>query len=368
MTNTPKTTEQSRSWFCVLNNPAKQFGDNLTPEQIVQAVIHKWIDGKEGSRTCAVNYELSDSGTPHCHMVLESKNPTRFSVVKKAFPAAHIEVTRGNKADADDYINKRGSKFAEKAHTVVVQPQYFGEIKGKAPPTASTRESEIFEMINSLINAGLTPEQIMSYGLEYRKYESLIRKAFFAKRAEETPIMRDVKVFWHCGDSGTGKSYTYIHLCEEYGEDEVYILTDYSTGAFDLYEGQKILFLDDFKGGLPYQVVLSMLDGYKVQMHARYANVRALWSEVHITSVYGPEEAYAKMVNPEDRDRDSLKQLIRRIDVIVFHYIESGEYKTFELPAKDYVDYKTLQLEAWKTPEDREIEKDMKQVGFFPKK
>ncbi len=46
------------------------------------------------------------------------------------------------------------------------------------------------------------------------------------------------------------------------------------------------------------------------------------------------------------------------------YYIENGEYKTFELPAKKYIDYKTLQQEAWKTPEDREVEKEMKQLGF----
>lgn len=358
MTKTPKTTEQSRSWFCVLNNPAKQFGDNLTPEQIVQAVIHKWIDGKEDSRTCAVNYEVSDTGTPHCHSVLESRNPTRFSVIKKLFPTMHVEATRGNKAQADDYINKRGAKFAEKAHTVIVPAQYYGEIKGKTLLTASTRESEIFEMINALISAGQTPEQIMAYGLEYRKYEQLIRKAFFAKRAEETPTIRPVKVIWHCGESGTGKSYTYVKLCEKYGEDEVYILTDYTSGAFDLYEGQKILFLDDFKGGFPYQVMLSMLDGYKSQMHARYANVRALWSEVHITSIFGPEEAYAKMVKPKDRDRDSLQQLLRRIDKLVYHYTENGNYKIYEMDARKYTNYQDLK--------DRAMEEIMKQMNFFP--
>ena len=363
MTKSIKSTSQSRSWFCVLNNPQLQFGDKLSPEQIVQAVIHKWIDGKEDSRTCAVNYEISDTGTPHCHCVLESKNPTRFSVVKKLFPTMHIEATRGKKEQAEKYIHKQG-KFEEKHHTLIVAPQYYGEIKGRTPPTAYAHEAETFEMISALIDAGLKPDEIMNYGLQYRKYESLIRKSYFAKRSKETQPIRQVKVYWHCGESGTGKSYTYVKLCEEYGEDDVYLLSDYTMGAFDEYCGEHILFVDEYKGGFPYQVFLTMLDGYKTQMHARYSNIKSLWDEVHITSIYGPEEAYTKMVKPEDRDRDSLKQLIRRIDVIVFHYIENGEYKTFELPAKKYIDYKTLQQEAWKTPEDREVEKEMKQLGF----
>ena len=81
----------------------------------------------------------------------------------------------------------------------------------------------------------------MDLSIEYRAYETLIRKAFFAKRSKETPIKRDVRVFWHVGESGTGKSYTYVNLCQQFGEDNVYLLTDYDIGGFDLYCGGPIL-------------------------------------------------------------------------------------------------------------------------------
>ena len=64
------SNEASRSWFCVLNNPAKNFGEDNTPEEMVDTAIELWIKDKP-QRTCAINYEIGDSGTPHMHMVLE---------------------------------------------------------------------------------------------------------------------------------------------------------------------------------------------------------------------------------------------------------------------------------------------------------
>lgn len=43
------------------------------------------------------------------------------------------------------------------------------------------------------------------------------------------------------------------------------------------------------------------------------------------------------------RALDSIRQLLRRLDKIVYHYVSAtGEYKTCEQPASEYVDYETL--------------------------
>ena len=98
------------------------------------------------------------------------------------------------------------------------------------------------EEIEQLIEQGLTPNDIFNTNFSFRRYEKMIRDAFFQKRAEETPIKRDVKVIWHVGDSGTGKSYSLLALTDMHGEDEVYIVSDYTNG-FDKYNGEKIVAL-----------------------------------------------------------------------------------------------------------------------------
>jgi hypothetical protein len=336
--NNEISKESSRSWFCVLNNPSNLFGEDKTPDEMVEEAIEKWCEGKP-QRTCAINYEIGDSGTPHMHMVLEDPAKSRFSALQKLFPTIHIERTKGNKEQAEDYINKRG-RFVEKGHTVVVPAIYRGQIK------AAQGLRNDLAIIEDLIEQGKKPEEIMDLSLHYRKQEPLIRKAYFRKRNKSTPPLRDVSVFWHVGDSGTGKSYSYKQLVDEHGEENVYIMTDYDNGGFDMYQGEPILFMDEFKGNMRFQQLLNYMDGYKIQIHCRYANASALWTEIHITSIYPPEEAYKFMVDKENQNRDNIKQLLRRINKIIYHYKENNNYMSFEMDSSDYENFEQLKIKA----------------------
>ncbi len=323
----------SRSWFCVLNNPDRLFG-SIEPLEMVNSAIDIWCKGKP-QRTCAVNYEIGDSGTPHMHMVLEDPAKVRFSAVRKLFPSVHIEPTMGSKKQAEDYILKRG-KFAEKEHTVIIPAVFHGEI------SASQGSRSDLADIENLIEQGMTPDEIMDISIKYRRHKPLIKDTFFRKKYKDTPYTREVTVYWHVGESGSGKSYTANELIEKHGEANVYVLNDYSTGGFDMYEAQPVLFMDEFKGNMSFQMLLNILDRYKTQIHCRYANVYMLWTEVHITSIFPPEEAYKFMVEKENQNMDKIQQLLRRLSYIVYHYKENGAFKSFTLDAGMYKDYETL--------------------------
>ena len=329
--------ENARSWFCVLNHPQTIFGD-ITPQEMVNKAVEMWCDGKP-QRSCAVNYEIGDTGNHHMHMVLEDPAKARFSAIQKMFPTIHIEPTRGNREQAEDYIHKRGS-FEEKHHTVVIPAVVRGSIK------ANQGARKDLDIIQELLEQGKTPNDIMDISINFRKHETLIRKQYFRMRQMNAPTLREIKVYWHVGESGCGKSFTYTQLCEKYGRDGVYLLTDYDNGGFDNYCAEPILFMDEFKGNIRFQTLLNYLDKYPVQVHCRYANAYALWTEVHITSVFPPEEAYCSMVEESMRNKDKKIQLLRRISYIIYHYQQEGEYKTFEMPMEVYTDYETLKKAA----------------------
>ena len=326
----------SRAWFCVLNHPEHQFGD-IPPEEQIEKAAKLWMT--KDTRSCGINYEKSDSGTPHMHMVLCDSNKTRFGFVQKTFPTIHIEPLLSSKKEALNYLEKVG-KFEEKQHTLIVFPRYYGNIK----PEQGKRND--LAVIEQMINEGYTPTQIMEEKFSFRRYEKMIRSAFFAKRIANTPVKRDVKVFWHTGESGTGKSYTYVNLCKQYGEENVYMMTDYDTGGLDLYAGEPYLVMDEFKGNMKFGQLLNYLDGYKIQIHCRYSNAFALWQEVHITSIFPPDEVYQFMVDSNNRERDRIQQLLRRIDIIVYHYKQNGEYKMYALATSDYISYEDLKQRA----------------------
>lgn len=159
---------------------------------------------------------------------------------------------------------------------------------------------------------------------------------YFDKRDSETPFVRDVRVFWHMGESGSGKSYSRSKLVEKVGEENIYYLTAFGTGAFDAYNGQPYLWIEDFKGEMMFGELLRILDVYKAEIHCRYANVKALWKEVHITSIYHPKACYRFMVKEDVECTDKVEQLLRRIDragCIIYHYkTPDGQYKECQVP------------------------------------
>lgn len=324
----------TRSWFAVLNNPQDR-GYEGTPQQICERLRDEWI-GDSTTRSGAWAYCISADGLKHIHMVLEDATAMRFSAIKKTYAiGAHLEPTKGSKKQAEDYIMKR-HPYAEKGEEVVCIVRA-GTIMG-----APGKRNDL-EAISALLEDGKKPQEVMEVNFAFRKYEREIKGAYFQKRWRETPPIRDIAVHLLIGESGTGKTMRYAELCEEHGEDEICLISDYAlNGSMDHYGGERILFMDEFRGQYPYSVFLSLTDRYKVQIHARYCNVWALWSEVYITSVYSPEALYEIMVPLDRRGMDSREQMYRRITDITYCYIDDGEYKRFTLPMKQYEDYETL--------------------------
>lgn len=68
----------------------------------------------------------------------------------------------------------------------------------------------------------------------------------------------------------------------------------------------------------------------------------ALWEEVHITSIFSPEEIYKSLVKKELQKQDTVEQLLRRISLFVYHYKEYDEYKTVEITNDKYKGYADL--------------------------
>lgn len=331
------SNDVSKSWFCVFNNPTEH-GYDGTPAEIVDRILNEWVDNEHPTRTASATFCISKDGLPHIHAVFEDTKAMRFSTIKKVFPSMHIEPTKGNKSQAEDYIKKRG-RFEEKGEQILYSQQ-IGEIKGAQ---GNRRDLEIIE---ELIEQGKTPSEILDLSFSYRRYETMIKSAYFAKRNKETPFVRTVKTVWHVGESGSGKTYTANQIINTKGEDALYFVTDYENGGMDLYNGQEVLFLDEFRGQIRYAQLLSWLDCYKAQIHSRYANSLALWNEVHISSVIPPEKVYQNMVS-ENQDIDTQIQLFRRIETIVYHWKDSTGYHSYSMSMSDYLSYEDLKNRAF---------------------
>ena len=348
-----------KSTFCVINNPRyiiiyehNAAGDiikddkgkpviltqepteycDLTPQQICDSVLNKWISDGE-NHTGAVLLCESAEGLEHLHCVFESKTVFRpLPVLKRLYPKIHIEPTKGSKKDVEDYINKVG-KFEEKGEKIIAKSQV-GEIKG-----CQGKRNDLISMsdIRDLIYSGQTPNDIYRQYPQAIKSKTATEELFYLYRKDNTPPERDIKVHWLFGGTGCGKSYTYIELCEKHGDVNIYRVTDYDH-PFDGYQGEPILILDEFRGRISYSYLLTLIDKYRSQVSARYSNKMTLWTEVYITSPFLPTELYQKAAERND-GIDKLEQLTRRIDDIVYCFKYTAEDNSGTFYCKYNVDF-----------------------------
>ena len=350
----------TKSWFVVFDNPCAH-GYEGQPQEICERLKSEWCctDTRSGAWAyCIKHYvghypvydengeflryahaetdeekKLVPEDLHHIHMVLEDTTAMRFSVIKKTYAiGSHFEATKGNKKQAENYISKSGdydekpNKEAGLPWEEIIYSCQKGEIKG-----SQGKRSDL-ENISQMLKEGLSPAQIMRQKLSYRTHEKIIRQAYYDKRDQETPAVREVKVIWHTGASGSGKSYSRMQLCAEVGEENIYYYTDYNRGGFDNYNGQPILWIEDFKGKMDFSDMLRYLDVYKTELHCRFTNAKALWKEVHITSIFHPKGAYLQMVGEYQRKQDDVSQLLRRITCIRYHYRKNGKFEHKDFP------------------------------------
>ena len=298
------------------------------PQEVAFYFLNRWINSGKG-REAGIAICLSENGCYHAHMACYG-NVTTLKNVAKILHDAHVEPQVGRKKELRAYLLKEG-KYEEKGEKVLY-------VEGLDCIQDNQGHRSDIDEISDMLESGLTPSQIFEENFRYRKYEKMIQGAFLDKRIKDTPLVKEMHNEFHFGKSGTGKTHVYIQKCEEFSEEEVYLCNDYSNGGFDFYSENpaKVIVLDEFRGGIPYSQLLSMLDVYsRVQQHCRYKNTYALWTQVLICTVLAPEEVYHNMVD-NNKNSDTFEQMMRRLDVIVYHYKYKGEYKTYEVLASEY--------------------------------
>lgn len=327
---------KSRSWLVTIQEEnMKKAGlkeeQYKNPQELAFTFINKWVtSGKD--REAGIAVCLSESGCYHAHMACYG-NATTLHNVAKVLWDSHVEPQMGRKEQLKSYLLKEG-EYKEKGEEVLY-------VEGLDCLQDNQGHRSDVDEIDEMLKEGLTPSQILQKSFRYRRFEEKIKSHFLDMRIRETPLEKEMHNEFHFGRSGTGKTYVYIKKCNEFSPEEVYLCSDFSSSGsgFDFYKDNpaRVLILDEFRGNLPYSQFLNILDKYsRKQQRCRYKNTYALWTQVLICTVLAPEEVYHNMVDTSCRNSDTFAQMMRRLDVIVYHYKYKGEYKTYEVSASEY--------------------------------
>ncbi len=202
---------------------------------------------------------------------------------------------------------------------------------------------KIYQDLEDYVKQGMTPSQIILQDARFAMHEQMVQSYFGAYRQSKIEPLREVMTVYHTGEVGAGKSYTYVQLCSDYGEENVYLFNGTTTthGGFDEYEGEPYLVLDEIRADtFKLAELLTLLDGYKRRLPARYKNKYAAWREVHITTVIPPEQLFKDM--KKGGKMDTFEQLRRRLNTVVYHYKDmrypgDKAYRTVRMMASEYM-------------------------------
>lgn len=339
---------RARAWLVTVHEKSmKKAGlseeEYRKSEIVANTFVSIWENsGKE--RKAAAVVAVSADGCYHMHMACYG-NTTTLNNVSTILFNSHVDPVRGTKDQLRSYLLKE-PPYDEKGEKVLYS------INIDAIESNQGKRTDL-QIISEMLSEGKNPNEIFEESLSFRRFERIIRSEFLAIRRRSVPRFKNMNNVYHVGKSGSGKSYSYIKLCEEFGVDNVYLCSDYSNssgsgGGFDNYSetAADILFLDELRGSdIGYSSLLNILDNYSdKQIHCRYANVWALWTSVHISSIQPPEDLYDEMMGYDSKRklRDPYEQLKRRIHTIVYHFYKDNGFHEFRMPMKYYNGYYDL--------------------------
>lgn len=250
------------------------------------------------------------TGREHLQGYIEFTRPKRLMAVKRMLgETAHLELAKGNRLSNVEYCTKSESRIEGPWITESLTNE-----KRKRCSDLAVIAHEIFEGDSTFADICATrPELVLRYT---KGILALLSSRDLAARQHPRVDLR-VEVYY--GRAGVGK--TRLALSRAYGHEEeqtelgpadVYILSSPNSGTlwFDGYQGERYLLLDDFYGWINHDVLLRVLDIYRLQLAVKGSYTYANWNVIRLTSNKHPSTWYRNWPWEED---EALKRRIHAI-------------------------------------------------------
>ncbi len=255
-----------------LNNPGV--------ETVWKAKIAEFAD-KPDVRFVIGQLEKGEAGTLHLQFYVEFTRAKTLGGLKKYgdfIRRAHFEQRRGTQAQAIAYVTKDST-----SEGVTFE---FGL---KARSSASTLAESMLEGTSVKDLWQEYPGQMLTKNRGVDAYRRL-----HAPQRKKAP---EVEVIF--GPPGTGKSY-YARHCTD--ADSIYTLEEPRRGAqvwFDGYDDHEVLLIDEFRGNLPFNFMLRLLDEGPMQVQVKGGFRQMTAKRVIITTNVPINRWYPKLTDLE---------------------------------------------------------------------
>tara|TARA_Y100001954_G_C15797401_1_gene598371 strand:+ start:661 stop:1692 length:1032 start_codon:yes stop_codon:yes gene_type:complete len=305
---------------CTLNNPTQEEIDSilfLDESKFAWAIFAMEI----GEGTDEV-----PSGTEHIQAAFYFKHGKTLSAVKKLLGSDrwHLEDAHSSQFSSMAYCAK-GRQSKDEWDSEGIDGDNYGGLEmesyplpsgrmggilrviGDLPQQSENQKFSVWEQIVEKIESGWSNRELVKkWPAQTIKCQAAIDK-YRLEIDRANAGWRDVHTTYIAGDTGCGKT---RYVMEKHGYANVHRVTDYDH-PFDNYHGQPVLVFEEFRNSLKIQDMLNYLDGYPVELPARYANKLAQFETIYILSNWSLLEQYP---NQQMNHPSTFRALLRRID------------------------------------------------------
>jgi len=265
-------SSRSRCYAITYNNYTEDCLERLK----IEPRLSYCVFGKEIGKECS---------TPHLQGYVQFKEKIAFSTVCSLLNnKAHIEPAIASDASNYDYCTKDDNLFFE-----------YGTRKKQGKRNDIHSACQMIQEGHSMKEVALSnPVPYVKYHRGFEKYKSLM--------IEPRNEMPEVIVLY--GLTGTGKSRTARQMLPD-----AYVWGPEQGKWFDGYEGQEECIFEEFRGQLPFGMLLRLLDRYDCRVETKGSTIQFVATKIVITSPVHPNYWYQMFESSDDK----IDQLLRRV-------------------------------------------------------
>ena len=261
---------------------------------------------------CVIAKEIGESGTPHLQGYAEFSGSFSFSRVKALLgTTAHIEPRHGPQSRAISYC-KKGDQPHDEWDSAHEDGYHYGAnldlLCEFGTPKSPGQRTDLDQVVTDIQAGKRLRDLAADHPIQFIKYSKGIlsyRSALQAPRSSTTPK----EVIVRFGDTGTGKTRQ-----AWLDHPDAYVWGPGHGKWFDSYDLHTEVIFDEFRGQLPFALLLQLLDRYPMKVEYKGGMTEFVADSITITSPVHPVHWYSL-----SGSNGKIGQLVRRITKIYHH-------------------------------------------------
>lgn len=256
--------------------------------------------------------EGKKNGYRHFQVFCQFSSATRLSSIRKGFTSRGFTV---------QFIAPRQFSvssclaYCSKEQSRIEGPWTKGEAKLPSTDTKEVlvdAENQLAEGLTSVDSLLLNPETRPACRVHLNWLRAIEEAAIREKWSKDD---REVTTHFLFGPPRTGKTWSLTH--ERFQKGEFYSVTNWKN-PWDSYRQQPVLILDEFESQPDFHFLCQILEGYPLELPARYLNRWAAWNEVWIISNASLNEI-VEIYRQQGVEESMLPSLPGRIGEVIHH-------------------------------------------------